>query len=170
MSKTPTTLTNLEAAVIGFVVRAGQCTAYGVRDSFRQSPSAHWSGSAGAVYPAIERLEERGLLKTRADKTDKRMRREITATEAGRQELTKWLLDADQAAQLGYDPLVTRLYFSDLIPPAKLRRLLEKTDARLAVPFEPLETSLEHVAPLNNLWRETRRAAIAKFLRRQRQT
>ncbi len=53
-------LSELEAVVLGLVWSDGPCTAYAVRRTVQASLSAQWSGSAGAVYPAVARLEQRG--------------------------------------------------------------------------------------------------------------
>ena len=53
-------LSELEAVVLGLVWSDGPCTAYAVRRTVQASLSAQWSGSAGAVYPAVARLEGPG--------------------------------------------------------------------------------------------------------------
>jgi DNA-binding PadR family transcriptional regulator len=53
---------------MGVLRRAPGSTAYAVRQVFHASASADWSGSAGAVYPAIERLKTAKLLTPRKEK------------------------------------------------------------------------------------------------------
>jgi DNA-binding PadR family transcriptional regulator len=53
----------LEGCVLGILWERGPCTAYAARKVLRESPSPYWSGSAGAVYPLLARLEGRRLVR-----------------------------------------------------------------------------------------------------------
>ena len=58
-------MTELEGAILGVIRLDPSCTAYRVRQVFLASRSDEWSGSAGAVYPAIDLTageRERGTL------------------------------------------------------------------------------------------------------------
>jgi DNA-binding PadR family transcriptional regulator len=158
-------LTDLEGAALGFVVRAKACTPYAVKEAFRTSPSEFWSGSAGAVYPMIGRLQLRGLLVSKSDKSDGRARHVVSATAAGKAALLDWLTDADRAAELGFDPLRTRLFFSDLAPKARFARFLAKTERLLARDSAPPQAAPDHVALLHTLWLRLRRDALRAFVR-----
>src|SRR6185436_18926108 len=74
--------TDLEQTVLGIVWRDGPCTPYHVRSVLLRSPSSHWSGSAGAIYPLVKRLEARGLARSRAVRTGRRAGREVELTDA----------------------------------------------------------------------------------------
>ena len=58
----PRTTSELEGAVLGVIWQEGPCTAYTIRKQFVASPSPQWSGSAGAIYPLVRRLEKKRLL------------------------------------------------------------------------------------------------------------
>jgi len=117
-------LTELEGAVLGHLQREGPCTAYRVRMSFAASPSAVWSGSAGAIYPLLQRLERRGLVRSVAVRQGKRDGREYRLAPAGRTALRTWVADAVAAADPGFDPLRTRgLSLAALTPAQRLRFL-----------------------------------------------
>jgi DNA-binding PadR family transcriptional regulator len=161
-------LTELEGAVLGVILRAGTCTAYAVRRAFATSPSRFWTGSAGAVYPLVARLERRGLLAARRDRRDGRARRELTVTPAGRRAFEAWLLDPDRAADFGFDPLRTRLFYSDLVPAARLEALLAATAARIAAVRAPAVPQAPHVARLHESWRRLRGGALEEFRKLKR--
>ena len=55
-------LTELEGAILSEIQHRGQKTAFQVRRAFAVSFSLEWKGSAGAVYPAVKRLEQRGFI------------------------------------------------------------------------------------------------------------
>ena len=123
-------LTDLEGATLAEVARRGTATSYVIANTFAESPSEYWSGSAGAVYPLVRRLTERGYLEAQAAATGKRKRSDYSITPSGRAALTAWLLDADRAAGMGFDPLRTRLLYLDLVSPKEVATLLAEVAKR----------------------------------------
>jgi DNA-binding PadR family transcriptional regulator len=119
-------LTELEGCVLGLVWDKGPCTAYTVRKQFLTSPSPHWSGSAGAIYPLMERLERQGLLRATAHTTGRRPSSRFVVTSAGLKALLGWLSPPwpDWVPAVPPDPLRTRMNFLDALPPAQQRKLL----------------------------------------------
>jgi DNA-binding PadR family transcriptional regulator len=84
-------LTTLEYALLGLVAMAPM-SGYDVHKLFATTPLAHFSSSPGAIYPALRRLEKRGLLKAALDrKTETRPRRVYSLTPAGEAGLEAWL-------------------------------------------------------------------------------
>jgi len=158
------TLTELEGAALAIVKRRGPCTAYVVKEAFRTSPSEFWSGSAGAVYPLMKRLEARRLISSKADKSDGRARREFSTTKAGDAALTEWLTDAARASGLGFDPLRTRLFFSDLLPDGALRKFAAGAQREMEAGTEPPAGDLPHVQALHTQWTQLRLKALNAFM------
>lgn len=68
-------MTDLETIALGVVWLQGPCTAYVVRRELRASP--------GAVYPALKRLEEEGLIRSRAQSWGERGKQELAITQRG---------------------------------------------------------------------------------------
>lgn len=110
-------LSELEAMVLGLIASEGPCTAYAVRRIVGASLSAQWSGSAGAVYPAVARLQEHGLVRAREQATGKRVSQALTATAAGKRALAAWLKAPTDPLVLGIppDPIRLRLRFFALL-------------------------------------------------------
>jgi len=138
MSRPPETaarrLSELEAVVLGLVWSDGPCTAYAVRRIVKGSLSSQWSGSAGAVYPAVARLERRGLIRSRAQATGRRRSQALEITARGSRVLTDWLrppIDPD-ALGIPADPLRMRLRFLELLAPADREAFLEQATASVA--------------------------------------
>src|SRR5690242_14236558 len=84
-------LSDLEGCVLGCLWKHGASTPYAVRRMFLDSPSSHWSGSAGAVYPLLERLERGGLVASRHAPRGARDGWTYSLTAAGRRRLRAWL-------------------------------------------------------------------------------
>jgi DNA-binding PadR family transcriptional regulator len=113
-----TRLSELEGAVLGAVSLLGPCTAYAVRQTFLRSPSTRWSGSAGAIYPLVRRLERRGLLSSKPHPTGRRQGRHYELTTEGQEALTTWIGPpfSEEISGIPPDPLRTRLSFLAVLP------------------------------------------------------
>lgn len=116
-------LSDLELAILGVVWKRRPCTAYIVAREFVTSPSSHWSGSAGAIYPAMERLRRGGYLSAEAAATGRRKRLDYSLTRKGLTALQKWLTPPlpTNDARLTVDPLRTRSYFLASLPEERRR-------------------------------------------------
>lgn len=126
-------LTELEGTVLGVVQARRPCTPYQVRREFLDSPSPYWSGSAGAIYPLMERLERAGLLAGAVHVTGARRGRRYRLTAAGRRALRRWVAPplADTVVGVPPDPLRTRIAFLDVLPPADRRAFLRDAAQRM---------------------------------------
>ena len=125
--KRPRELSRLEQALLGLTSKGGPCSAYWLRRQFQQSPSSFFSGSAGAVYPAVERLEKRGLIDSQTLKEGRRISRRYSVTEEGEQALRKWLLPPLPTEDVAFtmDPVRTRVYYLDALSPSERARFVE---------------------------------------------
>jgi DNA-binding PadR family transcriptional regulator len=84
-------LTTLEYALLG-LVGMSPMTGYDVHKIFVTTPLAHFSSSPGAIYPALRRLAQAGLLKARLDTArEARPRRVYSLTPSGEKVLEAWL-------------------------------------------------------------------------------
>lgn len=132
--------------MIGLVWQLGPCSAYDIRRHMHTSPSTQWSGSAGAIYPLVQRLQRRGLLSARTQRSGRRTRRVYAATPAGVKVLRSWIgppLPAD-AVTVTYDPLRSRARFLAALTPKQQRAWI--AEARRA---------LERVREQVRAWQET---------------
>ncbi len=82
-------LTTLDALLL-FLTSAKNQSGYDIRQLFQSSPVGMFSDSPGAIYPALARLEMRGLLASAAEDGGRR-RRAYRLTEAGERGLRAWL-------------------------------------------------------------------------------
>ncbi len=119
-------LSELEAVVLGLIWQDGPCTPYAVRQVFLRTPSPQWSGSAGAIYPAVQRLERRGLIRSEAHTQGRRKSRLYRATAKGLAGLRKWLHSSQQDWVVGVppDPMRTRYRFLGALRAGERRSIL----------------------------------------------
>jgi DNA-binding PadR family transcriptional regulator len=138
------TKTELERVVLAVVAKHGPMTPYAIRKHFAASPAPHFSSSAGTIYPVVERLEQRALLRGRADRRGRQARRQVEATPAGYREAQRWLSELDATALTSPpDPIRSRLYFLGLLPPARRRKLLDAAIQGVGKSLQMLERYVE---------------------------
>ena len=85
------TTSTLGYALLG-LLRERPSSGYDLRKTFSLTPLVKFSDSPGAIYPALRRLEEAGLVRGRIeDGSGLRRRKMFRTTAAGIAELKKWL-------------------------------------------------------------------------------
>jgi DNA-binding PadR family transcriptional regulator len=138
-------LTELEGCVLGLIWQLGPCTAYAIRKEFLSSASPYWSGSAGAIYPLIGRLEGRRLIGAADGSAGRRRGTRYSLTPGGRAALRRWLGPPLDDATLGIppDPLRTRMRFLGALPPARKLSLLSEAERRVRAHLARVEEQCE---------------------------
>jgi len=114
-------MTELESCVLGVVWLRGPCTAYVVRQEFLLSGSSHWSGSGGAIYPLLRRLQKENLIRARTHAWGTGKKKEFEITDRGLDELRAWIGPPvpQWTAAPTFDPVRTRMSFLGALPAAK---------------------------------------------------
>jgi DNA-binding PadR family transcriptional regulator len=148
MVKPPSPLSALESALLA-LLRQAPLSGYDLRRVFADTPFVHFSDSPGAVYPALRRLEARGLVAAERRRPEGgRGRRGFVLTARGRRALESWLrlpVTVDELAQ-GRDVALLRFAFTEeVLGRAACVRFLEGYAAAL----ETHVTSLEDYARRN---------------------
>jgi DNA-binding PadR family transcriptional regulator len=134
-------LTELEGAILSAVRRGAAVTAYRVRQAFLASPSVEWSGSAGAVYPAMRRLEAAGLLSA-TSLDDRRGTAHYRVTKAGEAALLVWAGDTTRSVSAGIDPFRGRVPQWMLLAPGQRAPILRAVEKALNARCEALKTKM----------------------------
>jgi DNA-binding PadR family transcriptional regulator len=112
--KTPTTL---EFALLGLVEQA-PISGYDLCKLFETTPMGHYSSSPGSIYPALKRLEKRGLIGGEVDREQTlRPRRLYVLLGAGRDELVRWVSQPVTRNDIVWaqDELLLRFGFMDAL-------------------------------------------------------
>jgi len=126
-------VSELEHVVLGVVRLKQPCSAYAIRMVFAKSPSRHWSGSAGAIYPLVRRLEGRRFLKSTQRKGDRRKTRLYRLTLKGRNRLGAWLRPPlpDAAELMVLDPVRVRLRFLETVEVRERYAIIAEAETKL---------------------------------------
>lgn len=84
-------LTDFEQVLLGLIASEPR-SGYGLKKMFNASPAGIYQPSPGALYPALRRLEDRGLLQAEKKvSSGRRAQRLYQVTEAGRAVHLDWL-------------------------------------------------------------------------------
>lgn len=105
-------ISNLEYALLGLVSH-GEKSAYAIKQIFEDTPMARFSASPGAIYPALSRLQEKGLVSAKSQPGDRgRAKRTYRLTAKGAAALDKWLAKKPDIVELNTDAALVMLRFS----------------------------------------------------------
>jgi DNA-binding PadR family transcriptional regulator len=84
-------LSSLELALLGLIAQAPR-SGYELCRIFETSPMMHYSASPGAIYPALKRLDRRGLLLGQVERSDAlRPVRTYRISDTGRDAIVSWV-------------------------------------------------------------------------------
>jgi len=104
--------TLLEYALLGLANNQPR-TGYAFRKVFEATPMAHYSSSPGSIYPALQRLDERGLLESSVGDGDTlRPKRVYTVTSEGVEALRAWVSQRVTREDVIWRPRELMLRFS----------------------------------------------------------
>jgi DNA-binding PadR family transcriptional regulator len=122
-------------ALLG-LLREQPSSGYDLRKTFSLTPLVTFSDSPGAIYPALRRLEESGLIRgTIEDGSGLRRRKIFRVTAAGVAELKTWLnqpVGQDDVVR-GIEELMLRFAFMDsVVGKAAAARFLKSLERELS--------------------------------------
>lgn len=120
---TKRSLSELEQVVLGVVWKERACTPHTIRNHFAGSRNSRFSGSAGAIYPLVARLERRGLLRSTSDLRKRQRRRLYRITARGEAALRAWIA-SELPTGVPHDPIRLRLYFLEALTPSARAKFL----------------------------------------------
>src|SRR5258708_30865053 len=111
-------LSEMEACVMALIWSNGSSPPYALREVFLKSPSPQWSGSAGAIYPLVKRLERGKLIRSSAHSIGRREGKLFALTAAGSRAVEKWLEPSvpDLVTGVPPAPLPTPILLLRLLP------------------------------------------------------
>lgn len=140
-------LTELEGAILSEIEHRGHRTAFQVRRAFAESFSLEWRGSAGAVYPAVRRLEGEGLLSA-SEPAGGRKTRTLALTAIGREALSNWARDPLLSSSSGVDPFRLRAGIWSLLPEPERNALLSDVEAHIRQQIALIESHVSRLDPV----------------------
>lgn len=140
--------TLLEHSLLGLLAMA-PASGYDLRRLLQTTPTRRFSSSPGSVYPALRRIEARGLVRSAADaRGSARRRRQYRPTAAGLRDLCAWIRTPVTRAEVAGDiavPLL-RFGFAELcMTRSETLAYLERFRSELSAHLEDLRSLAESV-------------------------
>jgi DNA-binding PadR family transcriptional regulator len=146
-------------------------TGYELKQFFDSSIQHFWNAELSQIYPTLKTLEEHGFVDKHVEVQENRPNRKVyQITEAGRDELLRWVREPQMPANLR-DPFLIKVFFGSEVPAEDilvlLRRQMEEQQMVLAFADTVLRDRIkhadkEHFTPRHSLyWTLTLELAIA---------
>ena len=105
---------NAVTPVILGLLSFGPRSGYEIKSTVDRSTRYFWAASYGQIYPELKRLEADGLIEGTDAPSGGRPKRLYSLTDAGREELERWLLGTETTIELRDESLL-RLFFADAL-------------------------------------------------------
>jgi len=138
-------ITPLGYALLGLVHMEPR-TGYALRKIFETTPMGHYSSSPGAIYPALKRLETRGLANSRIDNTNKLRPKQIySATGLGVDMLREWAsqpVSKDDVVERGDELMLRFSFMGTLVDSETSHQFLSQMARGIELYIEELEQFL----------------------------
>ncbi len=159
-------LTDNEGALLALILRRQPVSAYQIGRAFDESPIHTLNTSKGKLYPLLQRLHERGLLKATVVEGDRRRTQLFECTEAARAALKAWVCSIRPEHDLLHDPLRKKLQAFDLLTPDEQGRWVAEASARLRARLAEVEAfNADCEGPWGPLMKDNAREALEARLR-----
>ncbi len=121
----------------------GDASGYEIKQRFETTFSHFQKASFAAIYPALARLEEDGLVTARVETQEKRPAKKVySLTDAGRRHFTT-ALHASGAAETFRSDFILLMFFAELLDDDKIRSIFDEHEADLRQTLEMLESIRE---------------------------
>jgi len=131
---TESTISNLGCALLG-LLQQNPSSGYDLRKIFSSTAMTSYSDSPGAIYPALKRLQQQGLIRGSVESGSGMRRRQVfRLTARGTAELKKWIARPLARADVirGLDGVMLRFAFSEPVGgPSVSIRLLRSLETEL---------------------------------------
>lgn len=139
-----TKLSHLAYIALGVVAESQPCSGYAVMKQFQGSSSTYFSGSAGAIYPLLRRLESAGLIREERHRAGTRVRRTYSITEGGADALATWLCAPLPPEDIAFmvDLLRARTLFFEKLPKSKRKAFVKDARSHLERRIQSFEQKI----------------------------
>jgi DNA-binding PadR family transcriptional regulator len=138
-SKEQLELSDNEGTVLSLVHRIQPTTTYQIWKIYEDSPVSAFNTSKGKIYPLVDRLIARGLMRNERVESDARGTDHLWCTELGARALQQWVKQIKPSHLLLEDPLRTKVQSFYLLSPDEQLDWIVETKDQLNQRLETLE-------------------------------
>jgi len=119
-------------------------TGYEIRKQFAEGPFAHFQkASLGAIYPALNKAAQEGLVTVTAEAQDGRPDKKIYSLTPEGAEALHQACQAEPGEDQFRSDLLFLIFFAALQPPEKIARLIDERIARYEASLADLQSKAE---------------------------
>ncbi len=110
-------------------------TGYQVMRQFQASSSSYFSGSAGAIYPLLKRLDKMGLIEDSGEKLNSKTKARYQITPLGEEKLRDWVRAPIPVEDVSYavDFLRSRVFNMKMLTTDEIHEFVKDARAKLRV-------------------------------------
>lgn len=99
---------------------------YDLKTAFDKEFGVLWNLNFGQVYPTLDKLSEQGFLSTRSESYGGRERNVYSITDAGKEELIRWLQSPSEPIRIGREETFLKLAVASWTDTAYLREIVQE--------------------------------------------
>jgi len=144
-------ISDLGYALLG-LLRQNPCSGYELRKIFVVTAMMSYSDSPGAIYPALRRLEQQGLIRGRIEEGPGLRRRQMfRLTAKGTAELKRWIkrpVTREEVVHCGREVMLRFALSEAAAGPSASVKILESLEAELASYLPSLRQQLNEQKPM----------------------
>lgn len=127
----------LEFVILGFLMYRS-LSGYQIKRFMEESTSNFMDASFGSIYPALNRLEKKGLVTIIEEQTGKKLVKKYSLSEEGKEAFLEWLSIPAEFTPFGYEYLA-KVFFYGFIDRDEARTLVEKLAGSIDKKIEELD-------------------------------
>ncbi|MGH7949255.1 MAG: PadR family transcriptional regulator [Candidatus Binataceae bacterium] len=121
---------SLEHALLGLIAEGGRVSGYDLIKVFRLSMVHYWHAHQGQIYPTLNRMERRGLIRSRdVIQRGRPNKRIFSITPAGERVLMQWLASPFEEMKIKHSSLLRCRFLGRLGADGAREKLLEQRGA-----------------------------------------
>ena len=138
----------IDMVILGLLAHEN-LTGYDIKKRIDSAISFFWKGSFGSIYPALNAMEEEGLVQKVSSSEEIKGREKIfyEITDKGKRALTLWLEDSKAVNDMKYETLL-KLFFGGVADPGVSIKTIESFEREITQSLELLklyQANLERV-------------------------
>lgn len=113
-----------EFIILGFLNHRDM-TGYDIKQQMSLSTTHFIDSSYGSIYPALKRLEQKGLVYSKEINNGEKVKKLYSITEEGKKEFMIWLSSPIEASKSSIASALSKVFFFDFLPKEKAAELIK---------------------------------------------
>lgn len=125
----------------------GSFTGYDIKQIMLGSTSNFMNASFGSIYPALNKLEKEGLIRSTKAIENGKYKKVYTIDEIGEKEFMRWLEEPIEFMR-SYEDILAKIFFYEKLPKEKASKLIKQLISDINKKIQELEELEVEVKPV----------------------